>query len=298
MSQDIYSFPWPALPGSQETPRWLGDGFEYRGKRCKVLCYAENESNWSDELTELHELEAGGDHPMDIASRALAISSIERYCEGPSPLLLEVGSSSGYLLEEIRSLFPEARVIGSDYIAGPLEKLASRVPSIPLLQFDLRTCPLPSNTFDGVILLNVLEHIDDDVAAIRQIARILKPRGIAHIEVPSNPDCYDIYDEHLLHHRRYRAADLVRTLRQEGFEILKATHLGVFLYPVFWLVKKRNRRLLKLPKERKEQIVAGQIRRTRQSRLLSLCMRMELFIGGKISYPCGIRCILVVRKKA
>jgi SAM-dependent methyltransferase len=63
-----------------------------------------------------------------------------------------------------------------------------------LLHFDLRHCPLPDGSFDGVILLNVLEHIKEDAAALRQIARILKPGGIAAIEVPAGRGLYDIYD--------------------------------------------------------------------------------------------------------
>ena len=298
MNDDLGSFPWPPMPGTSETPRWCGDGFECAGTKHSVLRYAAAVSHWNDDLTKFHEDEAGESHPIDVASRELAMETVKRYMGGRETTLLEIGSSSGYLLRELHSAFPEIRLIGSDYIAGPLEQVAARIPSIPLLQFDLRECPLPSNSVDGVILLNVLEHIDDDNTAVRQVSRILKPGGIVHIEVPAGPGCYDIYDEHLMHHRRYKTAALERLLNQNRLEVIKSTHLGVFPYPAFWFVKKRNRRLLSLTPEEKKRIVAAQIRRTTQSKLLGICMRLETWFGRKISYPCGIRCVLIGRKLA
>ena len=97
---------------------------------------------------------------------------------------------------------------------------------------------------DAVVTLNVLEHIDDDERALRQIHRILKPGGLAVIEVPAGPQLYDVYDKLLMHHRRYTLCGLSRLARTVGFELLTQSHLGVFVYPAFWLVKQRNKRFL------------------------------------------------------
>ena len=167
---------------------------------------------------------------------------------------------------------------------------------MPLLQFDLRQCPLPDACLDAVTALNVLEHIDDDELALRQIFRILKPRGVAHIEVPAGPHLYDIYDEQLMHHRRYRLSDLAASARRAGFHVRRATHLGALVYPAFWWTKTRNRRLLQLPAEEKKRLVAQQIRATSRSRLLDLILRCELLAGRLMPYPVGIRCVAVLQK--
>lgn len=297
MSGLLTSFPWPVPPGTEGRPVWTGDGFERAGKKEPVLCYTEQESHWSDELTELHEQEAGKTHPIDLASRRLALATLRRYCTGGDSLVLEVGCSSGYLIEEIKAAMPQLAVIGSDYIAKPLRTLAERLDSVPLLQFDMRDCPLPSDTFDAAVLLNVLEHIDDDEKALHHVARILKPGGVAHIEVPANPDCYDIYDEHLMHHRRYRLKEIAEKAQKAGMEVVKATHLGFLIYPAFYMVKQRNKKLLKLPREEKEKIVASQIRGTRSNPLFALAMRLETAAGEFVCYPWGIRCVLVLRKR-
>ncbi|HTC13560.1 MAG TPA: hypothetical protein VK692_05030, partial [Chthoniobacterales bacterium] len=57
------------------------------------------------------------------------------------------------------------------------------------------------------------EHIDEDFKALQEIYRILKPGGLAHIEVPADPSSFDFYDEVLMHFRRYRLGDLTTKAR-------------------------------------------------------------------------------------
>lgn len=290
-------FPAPGTAAGQFT--WDGRLFVAdSGGTCEVLCYDETPSNWSDELTQLHEQEGGRHHPIDEASRGLALRSLECHCKGAEPVVLEVGCSSGYFLEDLRARMPHATILGADYLAEPLRRLARRLPGLPILQFDLRRCPLPSQSVDAVVSLNVLEHIDDDAAALQHIHRILRPGGIAHIEVPAGPALYDIYDELLLHHRRYRLRDLKALARRSGFEIVRATHLGVFIYPAFAASKLWNRRRLKLPAAEKQKIVASQIRTTSTSRTLAWLLKLESKLGRWLNYPIGIRCVLVLRRSS
>ena len=82
-----------------------------------------------------------------------------------------------------------------------------------------------------------------------------------------------------------------------GFEIVQSTHLGFFAYPDFYAAKQRNKKLIGLPKSQKDQIVQSQIRKTRFNPLFRLLMKIELLLGCFVSYSCGIRCVLVLRKK-
>lgn len=289
------SFPWPPPPETSLRPRWNGRNFEWGDQTCRVLAYDGESSHWSEYLTSLHEIEAGHDHPIDLASRRLAVSSMERLAVN-APIILDAGCSSGFVLEDLRQMLPHARLIGADYLRGPLEGLAQRMPDIPILQFDLRRCPLPTACVDGVTSLNVLEHIDDHQTALAEIHRILKPGGLAHIEVPAGPALYDIYDEHLMHHRRYRLADLVSLARQTGFVVEKATHLGCLVYPAFYWVKHRNRRKLSLPADEKNRLVIAQIRATRSNPLFAILLKLETAVGRHLSYPWGIRCVCRLRK--
>ncbi|MBV9489332.1 MAG: class I SAM-dependent methyltransferase, partial [Verrucomicrobia bacterium] len=242
------------------------------------LVYSEAESAWSDELTDFHEENATTSHPVDVASRKLAIESMRLL--GESPIILDVGCSSGFLIQELRAQMPKAQLLGADYLRGLIKRASERCPGVPFLQFDLRECPLPDNSLDGVTALNVLEHIDDDQKALGHIYRVLRTGGIAHIEVPAGPSNFDMYDEVLLHHRRYRLSELEERVRNLGFRVEKATHLGFLLYPCFKLVKLRHRHLSRrLAPDRKRALVAERIVRTSNSFWTRAVLSWELGLG-------------------
>lgn len=284
-------YDWPAAPGHAERPRWTGRGFCVGKEMKAVLSYDIAPSGWSDGLTTFHEEHAGSDHCIDRASRRHALAQLARHIDAPRPVLLEIGCSSGFFLEGLIDAWPDARVIGADYVRRPLEALAARRGDIPLLQFDLTRCPLPSDSIDGAVLLNVLEHIEDDAAAVRHICRILKPGGVAVIEVPAGPHLYDVYDQVLLHHRRYRLRDLCNLLRRAGLTISFASYLGMLVYPAFWWVKRRNQRYLSAPAEIQQQLVAQAMRQSRRSRFMESLFRLEDQLRRWLPFPFGIRCV-------
>jgi SAM-dependent methyltransferase len=288
-------FPWPPLPGVSASPSWTGRGFTVNGQTTSVLSYEPASSGWTDDLTTFHEETAGSDHPIDRASRALAVSQLD-HVRAERPVVLEIGCSSGFLLGLIRQRLPRALVIGSDVVRGPLETLAEMTPDVPLLHFDLTRCPLPDQSVDAIVMLNVLEHIRDDAAALAQAFRVLRPGGIVYIEVPAGPHLYDVYDELLMHRRRYTLSGLRQLLAGAGFEIARASHLGVLIYPAFYLVKRRNQRFLSRDQALKRQVVARNIRSTGTSKLLDLVIRAELMLGRSVSWPFGIRCVVTGRR--
>lgn len=296
LNMKLVDFPWPPLTGFAETPHWNGRCFIVGSAEERILRYGDAKSAWSDELTAMHEAEASSTHPIDLASRSLALQSMQ--CLNGSPVILDIGCSSGFLVQDLRHGIPDAQVIGSDYLINVVEKASQRIPNVPFIQFDLRHCPLQNNCVDGVSALNVLEHIDDDFTAMKEIHRILKPAGIAHIEVPADPSSFDLYDEVLMHFRRYRLRELTTKALDAGFAILKATHLGFFVYPLFKFVKRRNQQVRKnLTYDEKKALVARQIGSTARTGLLSIAFKLEQIFGSVASYPIGIRAVLRLKKK-
>ncbi len=290
-------YPWPKPPQAVAAPRWTGRGFDIDGRVEPVLSFNPGGSNWTEDLTSLHESEAGeGDHFIDVFSRRDAVAQLRRWVIRPNPTFLEVGCSSGYLLRDLRGAMPTATILGSDFIRRPLERLAEQLPDLPLLQFDVVRCPLPDASLDGVVMLNVLEHIEDDRGAMRQVFRVLRPGGVVVIEVPAGPHLYDAYDKVLMHHRRYTLAGVSELVTGAGFTVLRASHLGAAMYPAFRWVKKRNQRFLDAsPEEQRRRFIAN-VRGSHGGVLPRAVMRLEQWVGRWVSYPRGIRCIISARR--
>ena len=287
---------FPAPRGSSGAAFWTGTGFSVGERVDRVLSYDTGSSGWTDELTDLHEGVDDEDHYMSVASREQAVCALERCIEAPEPVILDIGCSSGYTLRLLRRRMPRATLLGADYVRRPLEKLGAAIPDLPLFQFNLADCPLQNESVDAAVLLNVLEHIEDDRRAIEQVYRILRPRGVVAIEVPAGPHLYDIYDRRLMHYRRYRLRELADLMRRTGFEVVKASHLGFFLYAPFRVAKWRNRRLDRAPAETQQAVINGSMRLLGHSPALHSLLAVERALGRWVSYPFGIRCIVVGRK--
>jgi SAM-dependent methyltransferase len=283
----------PSLPDGR-VPRWAGNTWIADGECIPYLSYTANFDGWSDDLTSLHERDGSSLHPIDVASRESALDSLSAFGFPANGTLLEIGSSSGYLLEELRNKYPSATLLGSDVIPGALLRLHEKLPGVPLLQIDITNNPLPSGTLDAVVALNVLEHIKDDQRALREMARLLKPGGLVLLEVPAGPNLYDGYDAFLQHFRRYSRQEVDMLLRSAKVQIVSKSTLGSVVYPAFWFSKKLNRMRSRTAAD--PAIVSDAIRSTKTDPLVKLAFRFERWIHQFVQIPFGIRHVVVARK--
>ena len=96
---------------------------------------------------------------------------------------------------------------------------------------DAAHLPFGDGVFDLVVALDVLEHLDDDVAAARELARVVKPGGHVIIFVPALELLWGLQDDVSHHRRRYRKEQLVSTLTDGGFAVARATYFNTLLFP-------------------------------------------------------------------
>jgi SAM-dependent methyltransferase len=261
--------------------------------------YAEGlDVNWSDDLEALHR-EASRDHFLDVwTRRALLDAALPALNFGG--VIVDAGCSSGYLLEDLRRERPDAQLVGVDLVAAGLRRAHDLVPEAQLLLADVCDLPLADGAVDAVVSANLLEHVPDDVGALREFARVLRPGGRAAIIVPAGPSTYDYYDRFLGHERRYARGEMAAKGRSAGLHVLADHHIGSFLYPAFWAVKQRNRRRHPNPSEPEmQQLVERDIARTTDSRLGAVTTTLERkLIERGIALPFGIRSFVVLERPA
>jgi SAM-dependent methyltransferase len=288
---------FPPVSAGEESPVWNGDAFVRSGKSTRVLAYEVGESGWSDELTELHESATEeGSHFIDVASRRSAINELKRAIGSKSAWIIEVGCSAGHLLADMRRTLPNAVLIGGDYTLGTLVKLGEKMPGIPLVRFSLADSPLQSSTYDAIVLLNVLEHIEADHAAVAHIARMLKPGGVAVIEVPAGPELFDDYDRELKHFRRYTLQGLCKLMESAGLKVERRNYLGALIYPAFYLAKKLSQSNPKPAEEREQHVTSAIGATSRLNPIGHAIMVLEEAMSRAIEFPRGIRCTVTARK--
>ena len=138
--------------------------------------------------------------------------------------VLEIGAGIGNMT---RALCPRDRYTVSDvnplYLAY-LKSCFQGRPYVDVKKVDLadaRDFAGLSAEYDTVVCLNVLEHLEDEKAALANIHSALSEGGRAIILVPQNPKLYGTLDEVLGHVRRYTPSSLDAVLRISGFEVVK-----------------------------------------------------------------------------
>lgn len=97
--------------------------------------------------------------------------------------ILDVGCASGWFLSQIARRFPKAKYIGVDVYKKAIQYAKEHYPSLKFMVADAHSLPFPANSCDIVICTEVLEHVLKPELVISEIKRILKPNGIAVIEM-------------------------------------------------------------------------------------------------------------------
>lgn len=157
------------------------------------------------------------------ARRNIIVDALARWFGSGAKDYLEVGCGTGYNVRAIADRFPTWRVVASDALADGAR----------YLRMDARDLPY-KNAFDVVGAYDVLEHIEDDSAALAQFHRACRPGAGVLLTVPQHPWLWSAADTCAQHHRRYTARQLGAQLRSAGFEMLAATSFQTLTLPFLY----------------------------------------------------------------
>ena len=98
--------------------------------------------------------------------------------------------------------------------------------------------PYEDGTFDLVTAFDVVEHMDDDLAVMKEMRRVLRPGGRVLLFVPTFMFLWGLQDDVSHHRRRYRLPELTRVLEQAGFQIERATYANITFFLPILIIRK------------------------------------------------------------
>lgn len=168
-------------------------------------------------------------HWWYVARRRILADLIRRHV--PLPIgsrILEVGSGTGHNLDMLRRFAPvDAIEIDDEARALAAQRLGADVSAAPLPDLP----GIPDGAYHLVALLDVLEHVDEDVASLESIARKLVPGGRILVTVPAYQWMWSAHDEVHHHKRRYSKSGLKKVVAAAGLKANLLTHFNTLLFP-------------------------------------------------------------------
>ncbi|MCZ6785190.1 MAG: methyltransferase domain-containing protein [Proteobacteria bacterium] len=177
------------------------------------------------------------DHCWFVGKRHILKALLEPL--GSPDRVLDLGCGTGGAL---RSLSQARLCVGADRSSLALRISADRGVR-PLVRADLAALPFSADSFDVVLLLDVIEHLPDDVGFLRE-ARLLCARGGRMIvAVPAFQVLWSQHDETFQHYRRYSARQLRRVIEAAGLVPERITYTFFSTFPVALLWRVASYRL-------------------------------------------------------
>jgi SAM-dependent methyltransferase len=185
-------------------------------------------------------------HPWWHARARLAVRVLEKFGIRAPATVLDVGCGWGVTLDAL--IKHGYSVTGLD-ISRRILELIDR-PELSLVEADLTNPSTAfSKKFDAVLVLDVLEHLDDDRDAVARIAQLLRPGGIMIASVPALPELFSEFDQIQGHRRRYVPQVLQKAFENTGLDIRQIFWWGSWMVPV--LTRSRLREQSQAPRKPK-----------------------------------------------
>ena len=209
------------------------------------------------------------------------------------PLVQSLLSEYGRRLEVAPGLRPRLPIEGTQFVdisAPALVKLRDR--GAQVAQSQISSLPFADGAFDLVCALDIIEHVDDDNTALRELSRVIKRGGTLVISAPLHPSRWTAFDDFVGHKRRYEPQDLIDKLALHELVVERSAMYGmqprstkIVDIGMWWLHHHRERALwwynrlfmpLGLRLQKKLTLVPGMIPPDSVDEILLVCRRKSL----------------------
>jgi SAM-dependent methyltransferase len=233
--------------------------------------------------------EVEGRHWWFVGRRKIISAFVERICRDLGkrrPRILDVGCGTG---ANIQMLSNFGITEGVDVSSEALDFCRARGLS-KVKQGEAETLPYEDASFDLVTGLDVVEHLDDDIAGLREMRRVLRPDGRVLLFVPAFMFLWGVQDDISHHRRRYTIPQLRQRLSEAGFTVERATYANITFFPPI-LIGRILMRLTGLRPASENNITIGAL-----NGLLGRILGAESWWLKRLSFPFGVSILCVARR--
>src|SRR5438270_1830267 len=227
------------------------------------------------------------DHWWFLARRRIRKLRIERVVRPPNKAkILEVGCGTGHNLAMLKGF--------GSVDASELDRCARAVAN-KRLPGKVRNAKLPDlsmfkrNGYDLIALLDVLEHVPNDLASLRAIHMRLKPGGALLLTVPANPWMWSAHDAAHHHFRRYTKKQLEELFLRSGLEVQLLSYFNTLLFPLVAAARV-------VGKVTRKESADDKLPSAPVNAVLDSVFGLEAGLIGRVPMPFGVSLVAVVRR--
>ena len=226
-------------------------------------------------------------HWWFLARRRILERLIRRVVRPPkNARILEVGCGTGHNLAMLKAfgkleaseLDRCARAVASKRL--PRKVKEARLPDLSMFE---------RNGYDLIALLDVLEHVPDDLASLRSIHRRLKPGGALLLTVPANPWMWSAHDAAHHHFRRYTRKQLAELFLRSGLEVQLLSYFNSLLFPLVAAARVAGKMIGRDSAD--DKLPSAPV-----NAVLNRIFGLEAGIIGRLPMPFGVSLVAVVRR--
>ncbi|MFH1860250.1 MAG: class I SAM-dependent methyltransferase [bacterium] len=228
-------------------------------------------------------------HWWHRARRHIIFTLLDRYVSEGQQSILDVGCGPGTTMSYLEKF---GRVMGIDVSYDAVKFCKGRGHEYVLCA-SAENLPIRDESFSLITMLDVLEHIEDDMGVLHEIARICRQNGVIILTTPAYRFLWGDIDEICKHKRRYTASELCNKLKAAGLHIERVSYMNALLLPVTWLSRRLKAMLgrnipLQSPFDKNYPVWVAFI--------LESLFRLEAVFLKAWDLPFGVSIICVVRK--
>lgn len=207
------------------------------------------------------------------------LNKFKEYLNGK---ILEIGCGIGNFTQILTNYGQVWGIdISKDYVEQT-KNLVGNKASVGIGDIEMGEYFFKGEKFNSIVCLNVLEHIENDVEAVKNMYKLLDDKGNLILLIPANPFLYGEIDRAIHHYRRYTKKEIMSKLKKEGFSTVNFRSLNI-IGAIGWFISGR--------------IFKNKIVAQSKIKLFNLLAPIFLKIEDVINPPFGTSFLIIVRKE-